>query len=158
MLFFYKVITPCWFLYGEHPTKLIKRARSRDFDALLKLVRIDRSVVHDPFISEYIHQLSHQKNKTKIGALDKAISNGINSKLTIKKVKMSIAGLISKFSELLGHRLLEPEIRDLFDAIACDYDHELTMDTDIPDSSEAFTKAIQRERAFWEAMFRLDKK
>ncbi len=157
MQFFYKVITPCWLIYAEHPTKLLKRARSRDFDSLVKLIRIDRTIVNDPFISEYIHQLSHQKDKTKIKALDKAIYSGINTKLTLKRVKMSLAGLISKISDLMGKRLMEPDIRQLFDAVSKDLGHG-DIDIDLPDSPEAFTKSIQRNRLFWEDFFKLDKK
>ena len=61
---------------------------------------------------------------------------------------MNIAGLISFISIGMGRQLKENEIRDLFDAIEKDKDQG-DIDTDIPDSQETFTKAIQRERHNW---------
>ena len=58
---------------------------------------------------------------------------------------------------LMGHKLNEPEIRSLFDAVARDTGKG-EIDTEIPESPEAFAKAIQRERTFWMPTIRPDKK
>ena len=53
--------------------------------------------------------------------------------------------------------LNEPDIRALFDAIHLDSGKE-GYDPDLPMHPETFSKAIQRERAFWLEKFSPDKK
>jgi len=84
--------------------------------------------------------------------INSARSNGINEKVTRKKMKKNIAGLISYVTMRFGNKFKESEIRDLFDAIVKDKG-EGDIDTDIPDSPESFAKAIQRERRNWENAF-----
>jgi hypothetical protein len=68
--------------------------------------------------------------------------------ISAKRIKCSLAGLISAISELVGSKLTEPEIRRLFDAYQVRAGKG-EIDCDLPDSPEAFAKAIQRGKKFW---------
>ncbi len=87
----------------------------------------------------------------------RAQQKGPKAKITLQKIKMNFAGFISAISSTLGHRLTEPEIRSLFDAVSSDTGKGY-IDTNIPDSPESFGKAIQRERQFWSIIPQPDKK
>jgi len=157
MLFFIQVWTPCWLLYGEFPSTLLRSARGGNIEALEKLIRLDSSVIHDKKIAEFLHQARIKESKTTYDLLIKAQLKGPKNKITLQKIKMNFAGLISAVSSGLGRRLSEPEIRSLFDAVSKDTGKG-DIDTDIPDSPEAFAKAIQRERQFWSIIPQPDKK
>lgn len=157
MLFFIKVWAPCWLLYREFPPTLLRSARLGNIKALEKLIRLDKSIIHDPKIAEFLHQAKEKKNKAIYNDLIKTLQKGPKEKITLQKIKMNLAGLISAISSAFGHRLLEPQLRSLFDAVAQDTDKG-DIDTDIPDSPEAFAKAIQRERRFWSIIPQPDKK
>ena len=63
-------------------------------------------------------------------------------------MKKSLAGLMSVYSEKLGNRLNENEIRECFDQVAR-IKGIADIDSDIPDAPGTFAKAIQRERCDW---------
>lgn len=147
-LFLAGILFPCWILYQVHPAKLFRQARLGNINAMDKLLRIDKSVLNDPKIGEHFHKIVNQKKRSQFDRLTQAIQKGPEGKITLQKIKMLIAGFISKASQALGRRLSAPEIRSLFDAIAQDNGRG-DIDTDIPDSPEAFAKAIRRERSFW---------
>jgi len=157
MLFFIRVWTPCWLLYGEFPPTILRSARLGNIEALEKLIRLDSSVIHDPKIAEFLHQAQAKKNTSTHNLLVKAQLKGPKAKITLQKIKMNFAGFISAASSALGHRLSEPEIRSLFDAVSQDTGKG-DIDIDIPDSPEAFAKAMQRERQFWSIIPQPDKK
>jgi hypothetical protein len=144
--FLLQVFLPCFLLYKDYPSRLLREARKGNIEYIEKLIRLDRSIEFDKKISEFIH--GARKNKMIDEKLRSAIATGINEKVTRKKMKMNIAGLISFFSMSIRSQLKESEIRDLFDAISKDKG-EGDIDTDIPDSHETFAKAIQRERQNW---------
>ncbi len=149
-LFIIKVIVPCTFLYGESPIKLLRKARLGDIDSIDKILRLDKAVLCDSRISQHIYQASLQKNPSTFERLTRAIQGGLSGKINKQRAKFIMAGLISVLSEIFDHRLSAPEIQNLFDAIATDLSEgEFLIDTDLPDSPEAFSKAVQRERAFW---------
>jgi len=149
-IFLFKVFVPCVFLFREHPTTLYRRARLGDVDALDNLLRIDKAILCDPQISKHIYLASLEKNRTHIERLAKAVEGSIKDKIDLRKTKYILAGFISVFSEKLGHRLSEPDIRALFDAVAADMSSDKVIDTDLPNSPETFSKAVNRERKFWQ--------
>lgn len=157
--FFFRIWIPCWFLYGDYPWRLFKRARVGEVDMIEKLLGLDTRILNDPKISEYLHDAKEKGKRRTLGRLAEALQKGPKSKITLKKVKYKIAGLISVISEILGDRLSEGEISALFHAVACDLGKE-DGDPDIPDRDKtgAFAKAIQRERAFWIPIIQQDKK
>jgi hypothetical protein len=144
--FLLQVFLPCFLLYKHFPGRLLREARKGKIDYVEKLIRLDRSIEYDKKISEFIHR--SRDNKILDDRLRSAKANGINEKVTRKKMKMNVAGLISFISIGMGRQLKENEIRDLFDAIARDKGQG-DIDADIPDSQETFAKAIQRERYNW---------
>lgn len=154
MLFYFRVWTPCLFLYGEFPGRLMRKARLGDMDAMEKLLRVDPSAIGDRLICENFHRASGKKNKYEFNMFIKALQKKPKGKVTRRKTKYSIAGLISALS---NGSLNEPSIRELFDAVAHDVKKE-DIDTSLPDAPEAFSKAIQRKRTFWTTTLRPDKK
>jgi len=148
--FMLQVFLPCFLLYRNFPIRLLRKAKKRDIKYIQKLIRLDPSIEHDKKIAEFLHKKSN--NKMINDKINSARSNGINEKVTRKKMKKNIAGLISYVTMRFGNKFKESEIRDLFDAIVKDKG-EGDIDTDIPDSPESFAKAIQRERRNWENAF-----
>jgi hypothetical protein len=146
-LFFIKVFMPCYYMYKSYPIKLFRKARHGDIDALEKLFRLDSSVILDKRIEKIYHN-----SKTK-RIINERLNNSLGSnpkvKIDRKKIKMSMAGLISFYSEKIGQRLNEREIRKYFDEVVKSKGNG-DIDTDIPESPEAFAKAIQREKRNWE--------
>lgn len=144
--FLLQVFVPCFIIYRNFPIRLLRKARKGNIKSIEDLIRLDRSIIHDKKIAEFLHaKKNHKMIDDKIAS---AMSNGINEKVTRKKMKMNMAGLISYVTMSFGRKFREREIRELFDAIAKDKG-ESDIDTDIPDSPESFAKAIQRERQNW---------
>ena len=102
-------------------------------------------------LSEPIGKIYHNTKTKRIihERLNNSLGGNPKVKIDKKKIKMSLAGLISFYSEKIGQRLNEREIREYFDQIA-KLKGNGDIDTDIPESSDAFAKAIQRERRNWE--------
>ncbi|MBN2686711.1 MAG: hypothetical protein JXR85_00900 [Deltaproteobacteria bacterium] len=157
MIFFLRVWVPCFLLYGEYPTYLLRKARHGDNDALEKLLRLDKSIINDPKIIEIFHREAVSKKRAKIDLITKALQKTPKGKIDSKKIKYLLAGLLSSISIALGEKLTAIEIRRLFDAIAHDTTGE-AIDADLIISPETFEKAIQRARTFWPAIPQADKK
>jgi len=146
-LFFIKVFMPCYFMYNTYPIQLLRKARLGDIDALEKLIRLDSSIILDKRIAKIYH--SSKTKKIINDRLNNSFGSNPNVKIDRKKIKMSLAGLISFYSDKIGQRLNESEIRKYFDEVAKSKGKGY-IDVDIPDSPESFAKAIQRERRNWE--------
>jgi len=151
--FYFRVWIPCWFLYGEYPPGLLRRARLGDVKAIERLLRLDTRVLNDTKIGEFFHQAKEKGKKRTVERITEALRKGPKSKIDLRKVKCSIGGLISLISIFFRRRLTEPEIRKLFHAVARDMGKG-NIDRDLPQSPEAFAKAILRERNFWMPTFR----
>ena len=149
--FFYLVIIPCWVLYQDYPTRLYRKARQGDYESLEKLIRLDSLMIHDPSIGKQIQLLRMKRKRLKFEALLDAVHKRPKSKITRKKIKYAYAGFLSAISSSVKTPLNEPQIRALFDAIAQDYKKN-PIDTDLPNSPETFSKAIQRHRKPWQAL------
>jgi len=152
LLFLLKILIPCVFLYGELPLILFKKARSKDIDALDKLLRLDKTLICDRRISEQFAEAA-SNNKSNFDLLNSALQGSISGKISIQKAKYKMAGFISLLSERLECKLLAPEIKSLFDAVSVDSGIDALIDPDLPNAPEAFAKAVQRERNFWKKYF-----
>jgi hypothetical protein len=148
VMFSLTVIFPCWLIYRQHPVMMLRKARQGHIDDIESLLRLDPSALFERKISAQFQKARFTKNQYNYRRILKALGAAPKAKITLSKMKMNIAGLISALSERLGQRLKEPEIRSLFDAISKDTGAG-DIDTDIPDSAEAFSQAIFRERKFW---------
>ena len=154
-IFLLKVFIPCVFQFREHPTKLYRCARLGDLDALDNLLRIDKAILCDPQISRHIYRASLEKNRANFERLAKAVEGSLSGRLNPQRTKFILAGFLSVFSEKLGHRLSAPDIQALFNAVAADMGRGEMIDTDLPDSPEAFSRAVNRERPFWQKSLNL---
>jgi len=148
-LFLMKVDFPCQFFYHERPSRIFKEACLGDKESLKKLLLLDKVIIRHPMISKWLHLYSYNENKSVIEDLSAAISKPPGKKLSLVQEKYRMAGMISYYTELLGYRLSTPEIRHLFNAVAADYGIDELIDPDLPDSPEAFERAVRRQRADW---------
>lgn len=139
--FFFRVQAPCWLMYYTTPAQLLREARQHDFKSLIRLIKLDSSTIFDRKISRYIHEL-RSKNRSRFEQVQEALKSPLG-KMSHKKMKIFYAAMITQFSIALGHRLKEPDIRELFDAIARD-EGRILVDPDIPDSPHTFYMAIKR--------------
>lgn len=151
LAFLFLVAFPCWLFYKEWPTKLYRKARQGDTSAIHKLLRLDPFLLHDPSIGREIQKVRIYGKKSVYADLLNAPSKPIKLKLTSRTIKDSLAGLISLLAEAMKQSLTSTEIRDLFDAIAKDADKR-DIDTSLPESQEAYSKVIQRNRPDWKPL------
>lgn len=155
--FFILVHVPCWILYRMSPSILYRRARQGDIDSLEKLLRLDALMIHDPSIGRQVQRFRFNRKTTVYGDLMKAPLEKPKGKITRKTMKYIFAGFISAVAQIYKHPLTEPEIRSLFDAVSKDAGRG-SIDTDLPDSPDSFSKAVRRYREFWLKSFQSDKK
>jgi len=137
------VLIPCVILYGKSPAKLLREARCGNYESLEKLIRLYSSIIFEYRISEKINRLRYKEPATH-EKLISAMLKPPKFKISRQRIKILMAANISLFSILSNHRLNEPDIRELFDIIAQETEGN-EIDTDLPESPEAFSKAIQRE-------------
>jgi len=157
LIFFTRVLLPCFSLYGTYPVDLIRQAQSGDDDALEKIIRLDKSIIFDPKISEIIHQAQALKAQARMSMIKKAFISSPKVTKKMRAIKLHFGGLVSYLSMAANQKITAAEIQDLFDAIALDM-NEGTVDKDIGNmENEPFVKAIQRSRNFWH-IFLVDKK
>ncbi|NOY40699.1 MAG: hypothetical protein GXP26_02515 [Planctomycetes bacterium] len=157
--FFLKVAFPCWFLYGKWPSRMLSEATRRakpNWKMLENLVRLDKCVVHHRRVVWLLSDAPKRIRQLARGRVSKGI-NKHPRRLSRKTVKYQIARLLSRISERFGCRMKEPEIRELFNATNSIQQGAL-VDPDMPVSSEALSKAIQREPLFWSLLPKPDTK
>lgn len=154
--FVYLVMYPCWFLYQTSPTLLYWKARKGDEDALEKLLHLDPLMLHDPFIGKRLQEIRLSPNRKAYKRLLMATNSPFN--ITLKKIKELNAAFLSFMSHTLNQPLNEPQIRNLYDAVAQDHEADkYAIDEDIP-SNESLTRALHRKRPAWEKVIKSDKK
>lgn len=158
LVFLILVAVPCWFLYLKQPGQLFREARRGNLTSLEMLLRLDSSALFDPTIAKRLHDLRFTfpaKFERLIGCVAKPPKRII----TRKKFKASLAGGISAMAHYNKAPLTEPEIRALFDAVTSTLSQDkVEIDSDLPESPEAFAKAIRREAPAWRTIIRPDKK
>lgn len=146
--FFMRVWFPCVIAYGQWPTRLLAKARRGDLDALYKLLRIDKSILADPFIADHLHQAYASGRKGAFGKLAVAVKSS-TKKMKRRQVKVRLAGLISLLARIFNTTVTAPEIQELFDAVAAAKRKNSTMvDVELPDP-ETFSREVRLIRAAW---------
>nr|WP_320114242.1 hypothetical protein [uncultured Desulfuromonas sp.] len=148
MYFALKVFIPCWLYYGKTPGHLLREARQKNLKSLEQLILLDSSIIFEKKVSKIIHDL-RGTNQFQFEKLITAQWRHPRKEYLASKLKGLFAGKIAAFSDFYGRRLTAPEIRELYDAMARD-NKEGEIDTQLPESDEAFKKTIQREKKFWE--------
>lgn len=144
--FFCRVWLPCWVLYRQYPTVLLRNARHGDLKSLENLIRLDKSIAHEPRVAEHIHQIQYNGTKRDRDLTSKALSSPPKDRITKQTMRYGLAGLISQAAMLFHCHVNQTEIRKLFDAIERVRSGKLA-DPHIP-AGEAFTRAIHRNRTW----------
>jgi hypothetical protein len=156
LIFFFRVHAPCFMLYGTYPHMLLKKAQAGDDKALNNLIRLDKSIIFEPKISEIIHQAQALKAQERMSRIQKAFVGKPKANFSMKKVKFLMGGLISYFSIKMNQKLSAVAISNLFDAIAMDKTYDIDQDL-ANNVGESFEKEINRSRKFWDVIL-ADKK
>jgi hypothetical protein len=151
LTFLLLVAFPCWLLHKEWPSTLYHRAIKGNTNAIHKLLRLDPFTLHDPAIGKQIQNVRINGRQSVYEELLSAPLKPVKVKLSSRTLKDMLAGLISLLAETLKQPLNSTEIRDLFDAVAQDADKR-DIDTSLPESQEAYTKVIQRNRPEWKPL------
>lgn len=154
--FFVLVWAPCSLLYQTHPTRLYRKARQGDIDAIDKLLQIDPLILNEPAIARHIHSLRLNNKQNAYESLLKAPIKPLDAKIKPKRMKPNVAGLVLGFARMLNIPLNEQDIRELFHAVAKDKERdEDAIDTDLS-YDQGFFKTTKRNSTSW--LKKLDKK
>jgi hypothetical protein len=149
-IFFMRVHAPCFSLYHTYPLELLKQAQNGDDDeALKKLIRLDKSIIFEPKISEIIHQAQVLKKQERMSMIKMAFINKPKVTMNMKTIKCHLGGLISYLSILIKQKITAVDIRCLYDAIALDLNDDVDQDL-IDMTEETFSKDIQNARNLWQ--------
>ncbi|MBE0576386.1 MAG: hypothetical protein IH613_10895 [Desulfuromonadales bacterium] len=154
--FFVNVCLICNGFYGQEPGLLLRKARLGDVDALEKILRLDARMISEPRIAQQVFNLHSKGKRTKYLRVLGCLGKKPKLKFTLQKIKCVKSGQISAFAEQIGFKITAPDIRALFDALSKDSGRGM-VDNDLPLCDEAFSKAVQRERAFWIGKYAPDK-
>jgi hypothetical protein len=155
--FFVLVTVPCWLLYQIHPSRLYRKARQGNFDALQKLLNLDPLMIHDPMIGKQIQRLRFKNKSRQYERLFEILLKESTIHVTPQQMKYALGGFLSAFAQILHVRLTAPDIHRLFDAVALDFDG-LHRDSSLPDNNGTFARAIHRYRTDWLKAFKSDMK
>ncbi len=167
VLFFFRVMFPCWMFYGESLQSVVAKARRGYDEAIEKILRLDSGAMSVPAIAWHVNVGMQDPSRRK--RFTDAMRGRPLRKVTRQKVKVSLAACILKLSleiektlegarktlKRKGHtfqyakaQLDSPNIRALFDSVAKDFRGEL-QDNDLPLGDHAFYMAMKRELGFW---------
>jgi hypothetical protein len=156
--FFIFVMVPCLLFFKKSPYLLYKKAKSGNIDALKKLISLDPSLLHNPFIGSQIQRFRFT-NKRIYRELLGIPFDRKSFNISKKKLKYSLAGLLSLLpqiiNELLEKQILEPlnekQIREYFNAVSWDSKRK-PEDDDLPpvEQRDSFRRGIDRERTLWQ--------
>lgn len=150
-LFFIRVMAPCFSIYKTYPLELLKQAQNGDDEALKNLIKLDKSIIFEPKISEIIHQAQALKAQARMSMIKKAFTSTPKAQLKIRAIKFHFGGLISYFSHAIKQKITAADIWRLYDAIALDMTGD--VDEDFKNMSvEAFEKDIQDARKMWKSI------
>lgn len=155
--FFILVTVPCWLIYRISPTRLYRKARQGNFDALEKLLMLDPLMLHDPTIGKKIQELRFTHKNSKYEKLLQAPLKEHQLKVTSQQMKYAIGGLLSALAKVINKKLTAPDIQKLFDAVAQDFDQKLN-DLDFLTTPNGFARSIFRYRDEWLNVFKSDTK
>lgn len=157
MIFFIRVFAPCFSFYKTYPIELLRRAQSGNDKALDKLIRLDKSAIFAPKISEIVHQAQVLKAQARMSMIKKAFTSPPNA-MKMDAIKCQMGGLVSFITDLLKHKLKPSDIKKLYDAIAKDLKVDMLHDPDLHEMTvPAFAKRINRASSMWKSIVIQDK-
>jgi hypothetical protein len=151
--FYFLVHAPCQLLYKTTPSKLYEKALGGDISAIEKLIRLDPLTIHDPAIGYQIQSVRLHGKSNDYEQIISAISKtpGIkyrDMKDERKSIKSEYGALIYLIAKNSKDPLKVPQIRDLFDKFAQDFEGS-RQDNDVT-SPEGFDKTIKTKAAEWQ--------
>lgn len=145
--FFFRLWLPCWIMHRDVPANILRKARTGDDKSLDQILRLDKSVTHDPVIAERFHQAMHGGTQRERDLIMNALAGKPKGKLDKRILKYGLSGMISQLAKESKTSITAPEITKLFDTVA-QLQHGHLQDTDIP-AGEAFTRTISRNNKNW---------
>jgi len=149
IIFALRVTIPCFTFYQTYPYVIVRKAEGGDDVALEQLIRLDKSVIFNPKISEIIHQAQALKQQERMSMIKKAFTSKPKAIIKMRTIKYQLGGLISFISMLLHEKLSAIDIRKMYDAIARDMKVD-AVDPDFGETTpETFSKNIQDYRRMW---------
>src|SRR5688500_8762325 len=102
MQFLIRVTIPCLMFYRTAPGILLRGARQGDPKAFEALLRIDKSVLGDPKMSQRWHELMNDSKPGTQQRFLEAMKGRPNKRVDPKTMRIMLAGLISKLAEREG--------------------------------------------------------
>ncbi len=159
--FFVLVTVPCWLIYRISPTRLYRKARQGNMDALGKLLSLDPLMLHDPTIGKRLQEFRLKNKLFKYENLLEATLKDHHLNVTPQQMKYAAGGLISALASITNQinkkiRVTTPDIQKLFDAVAYEFDGKLE-DLDLAVGS-SFARRIYFYRQEWLKAFHPDAK
>jgi hypothetical protein len=145
--YFFRVWWPSLVLYREYAPNLLRSARLGNLDALDRLLRLDKYILHDPGVARvFVEVMSCGRpcDKTRIA---NATKGRPTVKLTEANIRAGLGALISQFAHLFHSKVTAPEIQALFDGIERIRSGN-QVDTKIEATGDAWSKAIQRAKTW----------
>jgi hypothetical protein len=147
--FFFRVAFPCLMLFGQWPSLLLNSAtklRNPNHKKLSGLIRLDKHVVSHPRVRRLMLSGPKAARQRHQGVVAQSLRS-MPPIISRKKIKSRLGRLIIDVCAGCDYRLTTTDVANLFHAVA--KSNSLTVDRDIPQSPEARTKGIQREKRFW---------
>lgn len=150
--FFTLVWMPCVVVYGESAADLFQQARSGNWSAQDKLLRIDKRLLWCPSIAQLVDEASHHRSDGRFDDQTRALGGSPPSR-RVSKYKCAVSAFVLRMSKLQAEtyprqcrRLTTSDMRNAFDAAA--RDRGLLVDEDLPTARCAYRKAVRREGKF----------
>lgn len=146
--FFVTVFWPSVLLYQKRPSELLQQARNGDIESLDQLLRLDKRALLDPRVSLQVAQMLAGRSAELRSMLAGALSGRPRSSVKPAAVKAQLAACMIELSQWVAaaepeaSALTSVDTRDLLDAVHRDQTGEL--DLDLPESKEAWAKAVYR--------------
>ncbi|MGD0170327.1 MAG: hypothetical protein ABSE54_11460 [Smithella sp.] len=148
LIFFTRVLVPCFSLYGIYPIDLLRQAQNGNDSALEKIIRLDKSIIFEPKISEIIHQAQALKEQARMSMIKKAFVNSPKVKVKMRTIKFYFGGYISHLYLTAKQKITAADIWRLYNAVSLDMNGNIDQDfADMTD--ETFAKDIQDARRLW---------
>ena len=173
VLFFMKVLWPCWTEYRVDLSELLADARAGKIDAIEKLLRLDHGfIANDPQVAEHLLRAKREGRDAWVTRYNNSLSAGAEplGPLSSQKIKYCIAGYLHAISNYLHiqvekmwkriglkfkrggkpkNKFSYHDLLELFHAYAKDTTGK--NDIDFRNNTDgAFEKAVREQRDFWE--------
>lgn len=145
--FYCRVWWPSWVLYREYAPNLLRSARLGDLDALDRLLRLDKYILHDPGIARVVGDVMSSGRACDKTRIVNAMKGRPTVKLTEANIRAGLGALISQFAYLFHTKVTAPEIQALFDGIER-VRSGAQVDPQIAAAGDAWSKAIQRAKTW----------